>query len=226
MLRKTLTAAVPALALILGTPGSLLGSGPGTPDRIIVLGDEGVDRLDADAPEIDSGDVVVHIDRRNGGFLGVRLVGITPELREHFGAPRDAGVLVGGVEKDSPAEKAGVKVGDVVTGADGERVASARDLSRAVRHKKAGETMKLALTRDRASKELSVTVAERPEREVHIGDLGPMIQKRMKIYSDGDLDTPMVVGPMHDMGRVQERLDEIEKRLKDLEKKLPAGKGF
>jgi len=225
MLRKTLTAALPALALILATPGSLFGSGPGTPDRVVVLGDDDVDLLDADAPEVDS-DVVVHVDRKHGGFLGVRLVGITPELREHFGAPGDAGVLVGGVEKDSPAEKAGIKVGDVVTGADGDRVASARDLSRAVRHKKAGETMKLALTRDRASKELSVTVAERPEREVHVGDLGPMIQKRMKIYSNGDFDAPMVVGPMHDMGRVQERLDEIEKRLKDLEKKLPQGKGY
>jgi membrane-associated protease RseP (regulator of RpoE activity) len=225
MLRRTLTAALPALALIVATPGALFGSGPGTPDRVVVVGDEDndVDLLDVDEPG-DPGDVVVHVDRRHSGFLGVRLVGITPELREHFGAPKDAGVLVGGVEKDSPAEKAGIKVGDVVTSADGERIGSARDLSRAVRHRKSGETMKLDLTRDKAAKQLSVTVAERPEREVHVGDLGPMIEKRMKIYRDRDFDAPMVIGPMHDMGRVQERLDEIEKRLKDLEKKLPSSR--
>ena len=225
MLRKTLTVALPALALILATPGALFGSGPGTPDRVVVVGDDDqdFDLLDVDEPG-DSGDVVVHVDRRHAGFLGVRLVGITPELREHFGAPKDAGVLVGGVEKDSPAEKAGVKVGDVVTGVDGERIASARDLSRAVRHRKSGETMKLDLTRDKASKQLSVTVAERPEREVRVGDLGPMIEKHMKIYTDRDFDAPMMVHPMRDMSRMQERLDELEKRLKDLEKKVPSSR--
>jgi len=228
MLRKTLTAALPALALIAATPAPLHGSGPGTPDQIIVLPDSENDTdmnvdVDLDAPVVnDSGDVVMHIGREHGGFLGVRLVEMTPELREHFGVSRDAGVLVGSVEKDSPAEKAGVKVGDIVTAADGTPVSSARDLSRAVRHRKAGDTMKLDLSRDRAARQLSVTVAERPGHEVHVGDLGPMIQKRLRVYTDGDFDAPMVVGPMHDMGRVRERLDEIERRLKDLEKKLPS----
>ncbi len=227
MLRKTLTAALPALALIAATPAPLHGSGSGTPDQVIVLPDSDDDMdvnvdVDLDAPVVnDSGDVVMHIGREHGGFLGVRLVEMTPELREHFGVSRDAGVLVGGVEKDSPAEKAGVKVGDIVTAADGTRVASARDLSRAVRHKKAGDTMKIDLSRDRSAKQLSVTVAERPGHEVHVGDLGPMLRKKVRIYRDGDFEGPIVT-PMHDMGRVQERLDEIEKRLEDLEKKLPA----
>ena len=43
---------------------------------------------------------------------------MTQELRAHYGAPKDAGVLVAGVESESPAAKAGIQVGDIVTRAD------------------------------------------------------------------------------------------------------------
>ena len=49
--------------------------------------------------------------RLSGGYLGVELVDLTPELREHFGAPRDVGVMVGRVEPGSPAARAGLEVG-------------------------------------------------------------------------------------------------------------------
>ena len=56
-----------------------------------------------------------------GGYIGVRPVEMTPDLRIHFGAPKEAGVFVGKVEKDSPAAKAGLQVADIVTTADGEK---------------------------------------------------------------------------------------------------------
>src|SRR5688572_3678790 len=43
-------------------------------------------------------------------YLGVSLVDLTPELREHYGAEKDAGILVGSVEEGGPAEKAGVRI--------------------------------------------------------------------------------------------------------------------
>src|SRR5262245_50302044 len=56
------------------------------------------------------------------GYLGVGLTDLTPELRTHFGAPEDAGVMVSKVEPGSPADKAGIKVGDVLASIDGKEV--------------------------------------------------------------------------------------------------------
>jgi serine protease Do len=86
---------------------------------------------------------------------------------------------VAGVEKESPASKAGVQVGDIITRAGGERIESAADLSRAVRHAKAGETLKLEVSRDRASKQLAVKVEERRISEIDLGDLGRDLEKKL-----------------------------------------------
>lgn len=226
------------LALALGFPADhLRASDEPVVDKVIELQDEGDEDVvfDLDAPEGPEAPepperpgkwekTVVRIDRDGRrGYLGIQLIEMTPELREHFGAPRDAGVLVGGVEKDSPAAKAGVQVGDIVTAADGERIESTHDLSHAVRARKAGETVKLDLSRDRAKKQLTVTVAERPAREIRVGELAPKMRSRAYVLrgldSLGHLDG---LAPFQDLGRVQERLNDLEKRLKDLEKKLPA----
>ncbi len=68
------------------------------------------------------------------GFLGVEASSLTPELRSHFGAPEDAGVILSRVLADSAAQAAGLAVGDVVTRVDGEEITSANGLGRVVRH--------------------------------------------------------------------------------------------
>ncbi len=50
------------------------------------------------------------------GRIGIQVNPMTPELRKHFGAPEDRGVLVVKVEEGRPAALAGVKVGDIKTG--------------------------------------------------------------------------------------------------------------
>ena len=57
----------------------------------------------------------VVVGRSGHGYLGVQLMDITEELREFYGAPRDAGTLVSRVAEDSPAAAAGFEVGDVIT---------------------------------------------------------------------------------------------------------------
>jgi membrane-associated protease RseP (regulator of RpoE activity) len=100
------------------------------------------------------------------GFLGVHLVDLTPELRAHFGAAGDAGLLVGRVEPGSPAEQAGVRVGDLLTHVGGEPVTSSWDVLRRVRPLGAGEGVALEVVRDGRVETLSATVAEREQPQI------------------------------------------------------------
>jgi len=95
-----------------------------------------------------------------GGFLGVELTALSPELRVHFGAPEDSGVMVARVVEDSPAWRGGLRVGDIVTTLSGVRVDSPGDLAREVRER-GGETVTLELWRDGRLEQLDVALDER-----------------------------------------------------------------
>ena len=157
----------------------------------------------------DDDPVVVHGSHGvRRGYLGVELIEMTPDLRAHYGAPRDAGVLVGSVEADSPAAKAGIEVGDIITRSDGEQVESVSELTRMVRAKKAGDSVKIEVSRNRATKTLTATVAERSSSR----------HERTLVLPDLAQVRPML-GQLDDLRGLRDRLDEIEKRLGDLEKK-------
>lgn len=161
--------------------------------------------------------------RSRRGYLGVRLLEITPELRAHFGAPKDAGVLVAGVDKDSPAAKAGIQVGDIITRADGERIESSSDLTRAVRRRKAGEALKLEVSRDRAAKSLTAKIEERRSAEFDMGELGDLGRRIGRdVGRDIGRHAWVLQSRPGDLDRLRDRLEELEKRLNDLEKRLPA----
>jgi hypothetical protein len=102
------------------------------------------------------------------GYLGAALTELSSELRAHFGAPEDAGVLVARVEPDSPAAAGGLAVGDVITAIDGDRVAGGFDLRRRVRAMDDGERATLEVIRGGRVLALTVTVAEREQPEVDL----------------------------------------------------------
>jgi C-terminal processing protease CtpA/Prc len=89
------------------------------------------------------------------GRLGVFVLGITPELRKHYGVPDDRGVLVARVEAGSPAATAGLQAGDIITEAGGRSVEEAGDLVTAIAGVANGKTVDLKVMRDH--KPLSVT---------------------------------------------------------------------
>ena len=113
------------------------------------------------------GDAGERLHGRHGGgaFLGVQLSELTPELRAHFGVPDDAGVMVGKVVDDSPALRAGLEVGDIVTAVGDKPVASASALARAIRGNEDGDTVVLEVWRDGQVQKIDATLEER-EREV------------------------------------------------------------
>ena len=75
----------------------------------------------------------VHITVRAGrGRLGLGAIQISSELRKHLGAPADRGVLIDQVRPDSPAAKAGLQVGDVITDVDGAPCKTVDDIVQAM----------------------------------------------------------------------------------------------
>ena len=198
-------------------------------DRIVIDGDEFDPERFADLEVFDGHPFVWKSHGRGTGFIGMQPVEMTPELREHFGAPKDAGVFVGSVEKDGPAARAGLQVGDIVTKVDGDTIASSRELVREIRHRKPGETVSIELLRKGATKTVSVTVAERQDREVRVGEMrfpGNWNWEWSGDDENGNWKTPRPVHPHAgvppDYPRLEQRMKELEKKLKELEGRLPS----
>jgi membrane-associated protease RseP (regulator of RpoE activity) len=150
------------------------------------------------------------------GHLGLELVEITPELREHFGAPKDAGVLVARVIPDGPAAKAGVRVGDVITAVDGQKVGDDTDLRRQIRGKKDKEVAALEILRNRSRQTLKAQVEQKDTSELDLAEVIGRSGRRVII--DPDRINSMVDRAMRqvEMPEVRERLErrrEAEERL-------------
>jgi membrane-associated protease RseP (regulator of RpoE activity) len=149
--------------------------------------------------------------------LGVSLVDLTPELRDHYGASKGAGVLVGAVEESSPAGKAGVRVGDIVLSVDGKDIDSAMDLRLALREKKEGDTVRLELLRGRSRQAVVATVVEREQRPRVLD--GAELRELPALLEGPEWRARLdAVGP--NCNDLQGRIKELEGRLKELEKKL------
>ena len=97
------------------------------------------------------------------GRIGVQIQPVTKEDAEAFGLGAPRGALVNGVEKDGPAAKAGVEVGDIIVKADGRDVKSSQELPRIITAIRPGNKIVLTVWRKYAQKELTVTVAEMKE---------------------------------------------------------------
>jgi len=90
-----------------------------------------------------------------GRRIGISTQSLTKQLADYFGV-KDGGLLVTSVNENSPAAKAGLKAGDVITAVDGEKVESSGDISRAINKKQDGE-ITLTIVRDRNSHTIKVT---------------------------------------------------------------------
>jgi len=102
--------------------------------------------------------------RTNGrvsrGRIGVQIAAVTKEVAESIGLGKTQGVLVRGVEEGSPAEKAGIEAGDIITRFDGKTIDKPADLPRAVGNTKPGSKVSVTVFRRGSVKDMSITVAE------------------------------------------------------------------
>ena len=91
--------------------------------------------------------------------IGVTTMELTKQLADYFGIADGKGVLVTSVADDSPAAKAGLKAGDVITAVDGEKVDGSGDLSRAINKRKDG-SVTLTVVHNRNQRTVTVTPTE------------------------------------------------------------------
>lgn len=222
----TLAAVAPALA----DDGDGHSHGPKVEKHKVIIIDKDGERkvFEGDGPMV----------RR--GYLGVELVDLTPELRRHFGAAEGTGVMVSRVESGSPADKAGVEVGDIITAVDGKAVSSSHDIRSRMRSAEEGEKVAIEFRRNNRAQNVTASVAlrERPEF-----DFGPMIvgkdgnhmmlrlpedlkglpeigkDKRVRVIHHG--------GPRGEHGghagreaALEKQIERLEKRIQELEQKL------
>ncbi len=155
----------------------------------------------------------VHVTVTAGrGRLGVGVIEISPELRQHFGAPKDRGVLVNSVRADQPAARAGVRVGDLVTEVDGAAVGSVSDILEAMSDRKKGERITIDVMRGGTHYRFATTLDTDP---------GPRM-RRMSEMMKGmptDFDWQFALPQMHD-DAIKHQLEETRKRIDELEQRL------
>ncbi len=103
--------------------------------------------------------------RVSRGRIGVQIDQVSKEVAESIGLGKASGALVRGVETGSPAEKAGIEAGDIITKFDGKAIDKSSDLPRIVGSTKPGNKSTVTVFRRGATKELSINIAEiEPEK--------------------------------------------------------------
>jgi len=99
------------------------------------------------------------------GYLGVQITNVDQKAQEFYKLPSRDGALVQSVTKDGPADKAGLKDGDVIVAVAGKPVKDTRDLIFRVSAMPPGQKVDLDLMREGKSKSITVTLGERPSGE-------------------------------------------------------------
>lgn len=183
----------------------------------------------------------------SGAYLGVELVNLNEPLRAHFGVPEGSGVLVSNVVDDSPAARAGVQVGDIITRFDGEDVTSSRKLTTMVRKAEAGDPADLEIWRDGKVETASTTLDERPRPDLQANYFS-FLRGSEDLDGDGEIDVFVSPENMHekiqeyfdgdewkerhehlqrflherrpDMRALEDRLESLKERLAELESRL------
>ena len=104
------------------------------------------------------------------GRLGISIQEVNQSLADSFGLKKPGGALVGQIEKDSPAAKAGLEPGDVILAINGKEIAGSGELPAIVSAMTPGETAKLQVWRSGAARQIDVPVGQFQEEKLASAD--------------------------------------------------------
>ena len=97
------------------------------------------------------------------GYIGVEPQDLTPELAEAFKLPRKDGAIVAGIMRNGPADRAGVKVGDILIDVDGHAVPNTASMLNVIAQLKPGSTARFRFLRDSETVEIPIRIGKRPK---------------------------------------------------------------
>ncbi len=146
------------------------------------------------------------------GWLGVGIQELTDELAAQFGVKPEDGVLVGNVMKDGPAERGGLKTGDIIQELNGTKISNVRQLQREVAQSSVGSQARMKVLREKQPVLVTIVLGEQPAELVAgagpspaepaerfgltVQDLTPELREQLKLDSvDG-----VVVSGVDDAG--------------------------
>ena len=181
------------------------------------------------------------------GYIGLELMPLNAELRRHFGGDDASGMLVARVEDNGPADRAGLKVGDLLVSVAGVKVRSIRQVARQIHHRKKGERVAVRRVRAGGAATVVVTLDRRKVPRVEVSRFiwtwPPRRPNGASPGNDSRRDeafrdamerfhqafprpdrAPVVPDNYFDYSRqkrqLEQRLKEMEKKLEKLEKRL------
>lgn len=138
------------------------------------------------------------------GFLGLVPQDVSPDLQRALGLSQEQGVIISSIQRDTPADKAGLKRYDVIVEFDGKKVDSEDQFRRYVAETQPGRKVRLRVIRDQESLEFMTELNEREVNEVRVPSLEPKQKKTDRLgWRLEDMHTTHpVLPPDHQTGIV------------------------
>jgi serine protease Do len=110
-------------------------------------------------------DQIMDHGKVNRAYLGVIIQDVTPSISKAMGLKEMKGVLIGDVSPSGPAQKSGIKRGDIILEVNGKPVSDSRDLRMNISMMKANAIVKLRILRDGSQSDMNVTLGDLPDQK-------------------------------------------------------------
>jgi C-terminal processing protease CtpA/Prc len=149
-------------------------------------------------------------------YIGVDLQEMDSDLARYFQAQPDSGILIARVEPDTPAQKAGLKSGDVITEINGQKVRTQKDLRKELDDVKEGESANLTILRQGKSQKISV----QPEvRQFHMPELESLGELR-ELKNLGELGNLEELRNLKNRPEFRDSMRDLRREMQELKREM------